>query len=283
MAKRTEGVSLTDEEVESKVEDRIPYIVSSPERDSSGVAKISGWENISAVAEKKEEPGDIYVEMNGGSLVPGDVLGKISGRNITFHFIMDDTYIWAVNGRSFTATPQSTDLRVGSSTRIPSQAINELAGVYPHETFSIEHKGDFTFSPTLDIDMGQENAGKKAHLYSYNENEYKLELLGSDEISDLGYASFPIPYSSDYLVIVGTDTYEETTTEVIEPTTGEESNAGDFANTKKSSSKLWIIVVSIIAVLLIAVIIFLSGSGKNRNGNTDETDNWDDRDDREES
>lgn len=258
VSKRTDGVSLEDPEVEETVIESVPYIVASPEKDYSGLNKISGWNDIGVVAEGICEPGEIFVEMNGAIVVPGDVLDKVAGRDVTYHFIMDDTCIWVINGKNVKAPSRSTDLRINRmQSGIPPALVNELAGVYPRETFSVAHRGEFEFSPVLDLRMGTENAGKNAYLYFYIQQDNRLELLQTEAVNENGYVSFSIPYEASYAVVVGKNSNGSA------PEAGpsgqdriSDGNAGDFANTGKSSGYLWIVLVSVLGVLLCGFIIF---------------------------
>ena len=278
VSKRTDGVSLDDPETVETVPERTPFLVTSEERKNTAKARIAGWDNIKAAVSKSVEPADIYINMNGGAVVPGYVLEDVSGRNISYHFIMDDAFTWVVNGRDFTTVPMSTDFRISQgSSHIPAKLITELAGVYPREEFTIEHAGAFGFTTILDISLGMANAGKNAHLYTYNENDYTLEHLNSVVVSDRGQASFSLPDKTDFVVIVGpvaeTDQPEERTSEPeVVPDNGE----NEFINTKKSSGTLWIVITSIIAVLLFIFILFFprdkGSAGTGNDGEVDESE-----------
>ncbi len=257
--KHTKDVSLEDPEVVQKVEERIPYLVGSEGKAVTGLQMISGWDNIKVVAEKKAEPGDIYVSMNGGAVVPGDVLEKVAGRNISFHFFMDDDFTWVVSGRSIPVTITSVDFRVSlGSVHIPTKLINDLAGVYPRQTFTVEHNGTFGFPLALDLQLGSENEGKTATLYYYSVKDNRLEQVANAEIDYRGRAVFSMPDESDFVVIVGPSSGEE-----IQPDASPDQNKtiddsyDKFKNTSKGSSKVWIICCTIIAVLLCIYIIFM--------------------------
>ena len=259
VAKGTEGISLDDPESVETVADRTPFLISSEEKKSSEIIKIAGWDNIKTVVEKSKQPADYYVNMNGAVVVPGDVLESVAGKRITLHFIMDDYFIWVVNGRNISSTPMSTDFRVTrGKSRIPARLINELAGVYPREEFTIEHEGGFDFEAGLEIRLGAENGGKNAHLYYYNGAEDHLELLSSVTVDDNGKAAFDLPDETDYVVIVGPASekpkQDETSTEAVRST---ENDAGEFANTQKSSGGTWIAIVSVVGVMLFVFILIL--------------------------
>ena len=258
IAQVTEGITLEDPEVSSSSSERAPFLVTSGDKEYSGLMKISGWDSIRTVAEKTAEPADLYVDMNGGVTVPGDVLEKIMGRNISFHFIMEDNLTWVINGLGFTSKPLSTDFRITrDATRIPIRQINDLAGVSPHQEFTVQHDGAFTFQAVLDMGLGSENVGKEAHLYRYDVGANTLEHLQTESINDQGLVSFSIPGESDYVVLIGAVSgaeQEETPAETVRVT---DDSYKDFINEDKKSGNLWIILVSVIAILLCGVILFL--------------------------
>ena len=266
IAKRTDGQTLEDLPVEETVEELVPFIVSSPNRDYPELGGVTGWENIGTVAEQCMEPADIYIDMNGGAVVPGDVLKKVSGRNVRLHFIMDDTYIWVVDGQSVPLDPPGTDLRISRNKgRIPAKLVNDLAGVYPREEFSVDHVGSFIFDLSMEMRLGEENAGKKAHIYRYLLNDYRLESVAEVDIDHAGSATFVLPDASDFLVVVGNAA--EGVVPQVEPSGGEpadKSTFSDFANTDSGSENWWIWIVVILGVLLCGYIAFLP-QGKRKN------------------
>ena len=269
VSKRTEGVSLEDEEVNPNVPELTPFLTGSDEKGSSGVIKIIGWENLGIVAKNTAEPGNIYINMNGAVVVPQDFWEKVSGRNITCHFIMDDTITWVINGRGIINAPTSIDLTVSRKPgNIPAKLINDLAGVYPREEFTVDHHGTFDFTPTLKVKLGAENEDRNAYLYSYNKNDYRLELLSTVVVDDQGRASFALPDISDYVVIVGQVEGETVTEEDTEEITGEkqETKANEFVNSPKSSGKLWVVIVTVVALLLFGFILFMPKRKANEEG-----------------
>ena len=269
IAKRTDGQTLEDLPVEESVEAMVPFMVASPDRDYPELGRITGWENIGTVAEQCTEPAELYIDMNGGAVVPGDVLKQVSGRDVRLHFIMDDTYIWVVDGRAVPSDPPGTDLRISRNKgHIPTKLVNDLAGVYPREEFSVDHVGSFIFDLSMEMRLGEENAGKKAHIYRYLLNEYRLESVAEVDINHAGYASFGLPDASDFLVVVGAGS-EETNPEV-EPAGPEPSgdrSFSDFANSDSSSGNWWIWIVAILGLILCGYIAFMPRDKKNNDDN----------------
>lgn len=272
VAKRTEGVSLQDPELIRLVEDRIPYLVTAEGKASTEFLSITGWDKISVIIGNASDQSDIYIDMNGGTVIPADVLEKAAGRNINCHFIMDDLFTWVVNGRRIQSVDQSADIRVTPvSGRIPSQLVNDLAGVYPREEFSVAGGGATRFPGVLNVKLGLENEGKNAYLYSYTGQDTGLTLLQTTTVDNNGLAAFTLTEASEYVVIVGP-------TEKVAPSDRQDEperrsgNGADFANESKNSENLWIILVSVFAVLLFGFILFLPKEKYEEEGPEEEQD-----------
>ena len=272
VAKRTEGVSLQDPELIRPVEDRIPYLVTAEGKASTEFLSITGWDKISVIIGNASDQSDIYIDMNGGTVIPADVLEKAAGRNINCHFIMDDLFTWVVNGRRLQSVNQSADLRITSvSGRIPGQLVNDLAGVYPREEFSVAGGSTAGFPAVLNVKLGLENEGKNAYLYSYIGQDIGLTLLQTTTVDNNGLAAFTLTDASEYVVIVGP-------TEKVAPSDRQDEperrsgNGADFANESKNSENLWIILVSVFAVLLFGFILFLPKEKYEEEGPEEEQD-----------
>ena len=172
---------------------------------------------------------------------------------------MDDTYIWVIRGLTLTDVSEDVDLGIlRDESRIPAGLVNELAGVYPREIFSVENRAANFLFTEMDLKLGKENAGKYANLYYYVENENRLKHQQTKQISDLGYASFTIPEATDYLLLVQpSENMEPESAPVISDVN--DSITDEYANTPKSGGKLWILIISLIGILPIAILLFASG------------------------
>ena len=69
----------------------------------SGESGKEGWTAIKDEAANASAGTQINVDMNGASVVPGDVLDSMKGQDVTISFNMGDGIIWTVNGRDVTA------------------------------------------------------------------------------------------------------------------------------------------------------------------------------------
>ena len=266
VSKRTAGASENSASENSAdttgIRDGVPYIEDATDGILIGRENTSGWERIENEVSKAAAPAQIYIEMNGGTVVPKAALEDISGRDVTCFFVMNDEIIWAVNGLSFTAEPEDTDLRVRTGTKnIPSKLVNEIADVYPHTNLTIEHDGPFGFTAIMSINLGSDNKGLFANLYYYNEEQNSLEFVDSKEIDGNGRASFEFEHASDYTVITRGDALTEKTAAAIAPGgTGTYTTPPEGAkpvSSPKNPGRIWLIVVSFISFALCGFILFM--------------------------
>ncbi|MBR1875572.1 MAG: hypothetical protein IJ805_00525, partial [Lachnospiraceae bacterium] len=255
------------------IANRVPYIEDASDGILIGEDKTSGWDRIEEQTDKAAEPARIQIAMNGTTTVPLAALNKIKGRNITYYLDMSDGLMWVGNGLSFTKAPVSDiDFRVRKDTKnIPSQLLNEIAGVYPHTELNLVHDGDFGFTAILSMDMGESNAGMYANLYCYNEKENKLEFVDSKIVKDNGSAEFEFTHASDYTVILRGDALTEKTAAELEAelnTTGiiagaDDRTASDAQSNKlRTSSRLWILLITVLSLGLCMAILFMPDKRK---------------------
>lgn len=163
-----------------------------------------------AISDKLSHPeteGSVIVNMNGISVVPGDVLEYIKGRDVAVVFDLGDGISWTINGMDITGDQiGDIDFGVQVGTKvIPVEVVNNVTGERYSIQISLSHNGDFGFSATLSVDMDKRNAGLFANLFYYNPNTGKLEFICADEISEDGMAELTFTHASDYTIVVDTE------------------------------------------------------------------------------
>ena len=166
-------------------------------------AEKEGWDVIRDVVEKAKDGETITVDMNGVTVVPGDVFNNIKGRDITIVFHMGDGVTWSVNGQSITADKVGDidfSVRTGTNT-IPVDVISNVTGECFQLQISLAYDGEFGFTAVLSINMDKKNAELYANLFYYNEASGKLESICADEISANGTAELTFTHASDYAIV----------------------------------------------------------------------------------
>ncbi len=172
------------DEIKEKLQDAIENMISN-----------AGTENL------------VTVNMNGSSVVPGDVLDYIKGQNVTVEFDLGYGIKWTICGMDITGDDiGDIDFFVSKGTNtIPVEVINNVTGERYCLQISLAHEGDFGFIATLSIDMDKKNAGLFANLFYYNKDTEKLEFICADEVSEEGIADLAFTHASDYTIILDTE------------------------------------------------------------------------------
>ena len=186
------------------------------------------WGDISKEIEKAKDGDKIDIDMGDTSVLPGDILDSIAGKDITIVLDMGDGLTWTINGMDVT-NPGDIDMGVSlGSEGIPVQVINLVTGELSYVTITLNHSGDFGFTAVLTIDMGKENKGFYANLYYYNEEISDAEFMCAGKINSKGKADLTFTHASEYIIVI--DRYSHENKDDIdaseEDTTDSEVDAG---------------------------------------------------------
>ncbi len=202
----------------------------------SGESGKEGWTAIKDEAANASAGTQINVDMNGASVVPGDVLDSMKGQDVTISFNMGDGIIWTVNGRDVTADhANDVDLSVRTGTsHIPQNLVSQVAGDRPTIQLSLAHSGDFGYSAVLNINVGQAHAGLYANIFYYNEGAGRLEFVTGHQINDDGITKLTFTHASDYIIVVNKKATDESTGE----SSSGDSDESTAANTSQKIESL---------------------------------------------
>ncbi len=168
---------------------------------------LGGWEEILNGLEGAS--GDLEVDMNGATTVPQNLLDKLSGKDTTATFRLDNGVEWSVNGRDIPTGIGDLNLgvSVGGST-IPVDVVNAVAGSKSTVQLELDHNGSFGTALQLSVPLGSENAGKMGNMYYFNPVTCRLEYRGISRISAAGDASWPFDHASSYVVVISDECLE---------------------------------------------------------------------------
>ena len=214
-----------------------------------------GWDVIRAESAVCAEGGTIVVNMNGSSVVPGDIFDMIKGKDITMQFELDNGIIWQVNGMSVQKENISDiDFHVAlgeeASDTIPVDLINALTGERFSMNLTLAYDGAFGFEAIMRLNVGEANKGLVANLFYYNVSTDALEFICADEIDETGQAELTFTHASDYIIILDTvsmEAVEEADETLVADTTSD--NTVQATTTEDHTLFIWIIVLACIAAL----------------------------------
>lgn len=166
-----------------------------------------GWDAICEEVAQTAMDGEITVDMNGTTVVPGRLFDLIRGENVTVVFDMGNGITWSVNGRDVTADRvRDIDFGVKAGAEaeglIPVSVVNSVTGERFYTALSLAYDGEFGFKAVLSLNVDQKNAGFYASLYYYNEQTQQMEFICEEEIGADGSVMLTFTHASDYLLVI---------------------------------------------------------------------------------
>ena len=227
-----------------------------------------GWDVIKAEAAALAEGETVVVDMNGASVVPGDVFDEIRGKDITITFDLGNGILWQVNGKSVQADGVSDidfAVKYGDevSDTIPVDIINSLTGERSSVNVTLSYEGTFGFEAILNINVGAENKGLVANLFYYNKSTGALEFISAGEIDEDGSTKLSFTHASDYTIVLDVASMEETG-ESIPADTVIDTDGADAASSQETEASatnnkaalIWLIAFAgIAAAVTIGIVI----------------------------
>ncbi|MGN0415386.1 MAG: X2-like carbohydrate binding domain-containing protein [Agathobacter sp.] len=192
-------VRVMESAAENEKNENVPFI--------NGKNGREGWDAIRDEVGNTKAGDTITVDMNGTTVVLGDIFRDIKGKDITIVFDMGDGMRWSVNGKSVTGNqPGEIDFAVTTgTTNIPVDVINKVTGERVSMQISLKHEGEFGFAATLTINLEPKNKGLYANLFYFNPKAEKgpeLEFICGDKIDKKGYADLVFNHASDYTIVI---------------------------------------------------------------------------------
>ena len=231
----------------------------------------TGWDVIRAEEEKAQEGSTINVDMNGTTVVPGDIFDSIRGRDITVTFDMGGGILWSVNGKEvITDKAGDIDFSVKTETNaIPVDIVNNVTGERYSIQISLAYEGEFGFKAVLSIGLGKENAGYTASLYHYNQSIGELEFICADTVAEDGTVSLAFTHASDYVIAIDGEEESGNATEPEQPDTPDKDSTGEAESPKTGQAwrPWWFIVVGAL-VIVMGIGVFLAVRKKQETENS---------------
>ena len=224
---------------------------------------------------RAQEGSTINVDMNGSTVVPGDIFDRLKGRDIIITFDMGNGILWSVDGKSIT-TDRAGDIDFSVQTgvnTVPVDIVNHVTGERYSIQISLAYEGEFGFTAVLSIGLGKENAGYRASLYYYNKSAGALEFICADEVSADGTVSLAFTHASDYVIVIdkdGKDGDKKKGSGGAESALPETPGGNSTVKAVKSPQTgeprrpWWTVVTGILAIIVSADVYFTARKKKNK-------------------
>lgn len=228
-----------------------------------------GWDVIKAEVDVCADGDTIVVDMNGSSVVPGDIFDEIRGKDITIEFDLGNGISWRVNGKSVQKDKVGDiDFRVTlgeeAADTIPVDIVNALTGERYSMNLTLAYEGEFGFEAILRANLGAENKGLVANLFYYDQSAGALEFISAGEIDEDGYTELVFTHASDYTIVIDTVSMEEQATATdVSGTDMDADNAdtlpaqedADASETNNRTALIWLIIFAGIAIAAVSVVV----------------------------
>lgn len=216
--------------LEVLAEDEAPFIVGNDDK--------MGWDAVSDAIDDAGEGENIKVDMNGATVVPGDVIEKVREKDIDISFELDNGFIWTIDGSTVT-DGEINNINFGTTVEdennplnnIPVDVINNITGEKETIEVNLIYSGNFGFTAVLKANLGSDNAGYYANLYYYNPTTGKLEYMCADMIAANGDAELTFTHASDYLIVIDDEDLGK-----VKEDTNTNTNTGNNTNTNTGNN-----------------------------------------------
>ncbi|MCM1535905.1 MAG: LysM peptidoglycan-binding domain-containing protein [Clostridium sp.] len=145
--------------------------------------------------------------------VPADILNLIAGKNVALALHAGNGLAFSVPGQNLPKSEAAFSVSLIPPS-IPEYRKQEiLAGSSASYLFNMQEKSPFPFSVNAHVNLGSENAGKVAMLYSYIEADASVRLMGTSRVNEEGQAMFGLQRGGEYIVIVSDNVFGYTVQE----------------------------------------------------------------------
>ena len=183
--------------VEVETVPRAPYITTEDTKE--------GWGDIIQAINNASSGTEIPVTMNGTETLPAVVQEALQGRDVSLVLQMADGITWTLRGQDITGSVlKDINLAVTIYTdNIPTDVLDPyLKGDKTPVQIHLAYSGEFGFTATLRVPLGNEYAGVNSTFYYYNPNRERLEQMDSNKITSDGIGRYDLTHASDYVAIL---------------------------------------------------------------------------------
>ena len=240
-------------------EDEAPYII--------GDDGKMGWDAISDEIADAETGDEVVVDMNGATVVPGDIIEEARDKDITITFVVDEDVSWTIDGGTV-ADGDIGDINFGTTiesednpfNNIPVNVINNITGEKSTIEVNLAYSGEFGFTAVLTTKLSSANAGHYANLFYYNPTSKELEYVCADVIADDGTVELTFTHASDYLIVIDDEDLGVVKADVTTTETITDKNTDDSAKTGDNTP-----LAAVMAIMMISVMGLIFGNKKKRN------------------
>ena len=163
------------------------------------------WETMlerldAAIANGKGE--NVNFSVGNRFTVPEGILERLSGKNAALGLHTSNGITFSIGGRDVKRTDTPVSMEVVFETEIPEEALDRIREFPIAKQFYMVEKEAYPCRINVHMALGEENVGKHAVLYSYDETAGSLRQEESFRITEDGHAIFGLSRGDEYIVVI---------------------------------------------------------------------------------
>lgn len=132
--------------------------------------------------------------------VPEGILEKLAGKNATLGLHTSNGVTFSISGKDVAAAGRPVNVEVIFDAEIPEDAVSRIEGYPIVKQFRMLETENYPCRVNVHMALGEENVGKHAVLYSYDETAGSLRQEDSFRITKDGHAIFGLTRGDEYIV-----------------------------------------------------------------------------------
>lgn len=134
--------------------------------------------------------------------VPEGILERLSGKSATLGLHTSNGITFSISGKDVRTTDMPVNMEVVFEPVIPEEAMQQIQNYPVAKQFYMLGKEAYPCLVNVHIALGEENVGKHAVLYSYDQVAGNLRQESTFRITKDGHAIFGLTRSDTYVVII---------------------------------------------------------------------------------
>lgn len=134
--------------------------------------------------------------------IPTDILEKLAGKNATLALHTSNGVTFSVSGRDVRRTDEPISVNLTFEPVIPEEICQQIPEEYTVRQFAMEERENYPCRLNVHLGLGEENAGRHAILYSYDEAAGTMRQEGIYRINSAGHAMFGLKRGGAYVTAV---------------------------------------------------------------------------------
>lgn len=134
--------------------------------------------------------------------IPVNFLRKLAGKNATLGLHVGNGVTFSISGQNVQRTDTPIAVSVSCEAVVPEEILAQIPSGEIARQFCMQDKASYPCCVNVHVALGQENAGRYAVLYSYDEAAACLRQEGMFRITEEGQAMFGLARGDEYVVAV---------------------------------------------------------------------------------